>query len=552
MLCAPTVEDVAADDPLPLPAGRRSPRPRRRDVADFLVRADGVDAGPGVVRRPRQPGPHRPGPRAGPRRRHPRDATGVVVDPGAADLARRLHARRHRPRRHRQGRGRGDHDRARRAREGGPRRGLRRGRAWPSAARVRPGPRDDGEVPEDAGQATPPRRGRPRPDGPGLGLPRRARPPAGAPGELVNEERRGRGRASWPPAPAPSRTCAGSADLRGPRADAGVQRARPARPGVDDGRPAGCPTGRAGEAARPRRVLVLAAGRRGALGVRGWRRLLGGGSEPATQRSDEPRTAPPPSPVPTSRPSRRSRRFYDQELDWRAVRRPRVRPARRCRSTTTGRAAAPSSSPCCGCRRRASAARRRSWSTRVARVPRDVVRRRGRQRLRRPDPRPLRHRRLRPARHRASAPVDCLTDERARRLPRRRPQPRRRGRGDARSSALISERGQGCLAETPRWRPTSRPSRPPRTWTCCARRSGEQQLDYLGASYGTKLGATYAELFPEQVGRFVLDGALDVSLTLARAEPRPGRGLRDRAARLRRELRRDRDPASSATPSTKG
>ena len=41
---------------------------------------------------------------------------------------------------------------------------------------------------------------------------------------------------------------------------------------------------------------------------------------------------------------------------------------------------------------------------------------------------------------------------------------------------------------------------------------GEEQLSYFGASYGTKLGATYAELFPEQVGRFVLDGAVDVSL----------------------------------------
>ena len=42
---------------------------------------------------------------------------------------------------------------------------------------------------------------------------------------------------------------------------------------------------------------------------------------------------------------------------------------------------------------------------------------------------------------------------------------------------------------------------------------GHEQLDYLGKSYGTMLGATYAELFPEQVGRFVLDGALDVSLS---------------------------------------
>lgn len=42
---------------------------------------------------------------------------------------------------------------------------------------------------------------------------------------------------------------------------------------------------------------------------------------------------------------------------------------------------------------------------------------------------------------------------------------------------------------------------------------GAEQLDYLGYSYGTELGATYAALFPNRVGRMVLDGAIDVSLT---------------------------------------
>lgn len=37
---------------------------------------------------------------------------------------------------------------------------------------------------------------------------------------------------------------------------------------------------------------------------------------------------------------------------------------------------------------------------------------------------------------------------------------------------------------------------------------GEERLDYLGVSYGTHLGATYAALFPDRVGRFVLDGPL--------------------------------------------
>lgn len=38
---------------------------------------------------------------------------------------------------------------------------------------------------------------------------------------------------------------------------------------------------------------------------------------------------------------------------------------------------------------------------------------------------------------------------------------------------------------------------------------GEERLHYLGASYGTLLGATYAGFYPERVGRFVLDGAMD-------------------------------------------
>jgi pimeloyl-ACP methyl ester carboxylesterase len=41
---------------------------------------------------------------------------------------------------------------------------------------------------------------------------------------------------------------------------------------------------------------------------------------------------------------------------------------------------------------------------------------------------------------------------------------------------------------------------------------GERQLSYFGASYGTKLGATYAMLFPKNLGRFVLDGAVDLNL----------------------------------------
>jgi pimeloyl-ACP methyl ester carboxylesterase len=42
---------------------------------------------------------------------------------------------------------------------------------------------------------------------------------------------------------------------------------------------------------------------------------------------------------------------------------------------------------------------------------------------------------------------------------------------------------------------------------------GDDSLNYLGFSYGTYLGATYADLYPDRVGRFVLDGVMDPSLT---------------------------------------
>lgn len=38
---------------------------------------------------------------------------------------------------------------------------------------------------------------------------------------------------------------------------------------------------------------------------------------------------------------------------------------------------------------------------------------------------------------------------------------------------------------------------------------GGEKLDYLGFSYGTLLGSTYAALFPDKVGHLVLDGAID-------------------------------------------
>ena len=42
---------------------------------------------------------------------------------------------------------------------------------------------------------------------------------------------------------------------------------------------------------------------------------------------------------------------------------------------------------------------------------------------------------------------------------------------------------------------------------------GDAKLNWLGKSYGTFLGATYADLFPTKVGRMLLDGAIDPTLS---------------------------------------
>ena len=41
---------------------------------------------------------------------------------------------------------------------------------------------------------------------------------------------------------------------------------------------------------------------------------------------------------------------------------------------------------------------------------------------------------------------------------------------------------------------------------------GSDKLDYLGFSYGTYLGQTYADTYPSRVGRMVLDGVMDPAL----------------------------------------
>ncbi|MEO5875199.1 MAG: alpha/beta hydrolase [Streptosporangiaceae bacterium] len=54
---------------------------------------------------------------------------------------------------------------------------------------------------------------------------------------------------------------------------------------------------------------------------------------------------------------------------------------------------------------------------------------------------------------------------------------------------------------------------------------GDEKLTYYGASYGTLLGAWYAEQFPQNVRALVLDGAVDPALTTSQTNIEQARGF---------------------------
>lgn len=80
-----------------------------------------------------------------------------------------------------------------------------------------------------------------------------------------------------------------------------------------------------------------------------------------------------------------------------------------------------------------------------------------------------------------------------------------------------------------------------------------EQITYFGWSYGTLLGAVYAELFPERVRAMVLDGAVDPALTFDQAKEDQAeafevaleRFLEDCASRRACDFYSDGDPRSA-------
>lgn len=105
-----------------------------------------------------------------------------------------------------------------------------------------------------------------------------------------------------------------------------------------------------------------------------------------------------------------------------------------------------------------------------------------------------------------SAPIDCLDDaELARVLEASYPDTEA---GQAQTQADVNAIAAGCKAKSGDLLPFVGTKDAARDLDVIRHLVGDPKLYYLGYSYGTSLGGMYADLFPKNVGRMVLDGAV--------------------------------------------
>nr|WP_205809085.1 alpha/beta hydrolase [Micromonospora sp. HNM0581] len=91
--------------------------------------------------------------------------------------------------------------------------------------------------------------------------------------------------------------------------------------------------------------------------------------------------------------------------------------------------------------------------------------------------------------------------------------------------ALNQRIGQGCGARYGDQLPLYGTEQAARDMDAIRAAVGDEKLTYLGYSYGTLLGATYAQLFPQRVRALVLDGAVDPRLGLIEGSESQARGF---------------------------
>lgn len=130
-----------------------------------------------------------------------------------------------------------------------------------------------------------------------------------------------------------------------------------------------------------------------------------------------------------------------------------------------------------------------------------------------------------------SAPITCLDGRQTTRWLRTDITP-----DTPRETAALMRRArslaQGCLDRSPQMARHVGSEGTVRDMDILRSALGDDQLDYVGFSYGTYLGTRYAELFPDRVGRLVLDGAVDPSLDMMQLSQGQSRGFQLALARF--------------------
>ncbi|TFV61237.1 alpha/beta hydrolase [Geodermatophilus sp. DF01-2] len=107
-----------------------------------------------------------------------------------------------------------------------------------------------------------------------------------------------------------------------------------------------------------------------------------------------------------------------------------------------------------------------------------------------------------------STPVECIPADLKDRVIAAEPRPVTEAQVDE-AFALQQEVADGCAEEYGDALGTFNTVDTARDMDLLRQSLGDEQLTYLGYSYGTTLGSTYAELFPDRVRALVLDAAVD-------------------------------------------
>ncbi|MER5780584.1 alpha/beta hydrolase [Streptomyces mobaraensis] len=151
-----------------------------------------------------------------------------------------------------------------------------------------------------------------------------------------------------------------------------------------------------------------------------------------------------------------------------------------------------------------------------------------------------------------SAPVTCLPDGEMDAYAQSDPTPRNAAE-TRRFVANLKKFANGCASRSGRMLRHVSTVEAARDMDVLRALLGDDRLHYVGASYGTFLGATYAELFPSRVGRLVLDGALDPSLDAERVNREQTAGFQTAFTAFARDCARHADcPLGTSGPTDAG